>query len=168
MARRAPPEASERREQHAPPDAVTLGLPLDDSPRAHDIGPARSRVSGQKNRAQVNARPEYERQHRREIDYAYERSEDDAVRPARAVLERDLVWQPQKAEDAPARVLPRLYVEVWPEHQPAEQHARRSRNAHREAAAQTPRRRERRRREHKGHKVVRLPRRHKPLRNTHP
>src|SRR5437764_13729435 len=123
VARRAPPESRECGKQRAFADAVAGSAIFDDAPRVRDLAPARRRSAREKKRAHVNTGPEKERENGCEIDDAYERAEDDAVRPARAMPEGGLVRQPEEAEDAPARVLTRLYVEVGPEHQPAEEHA---------------------------------------------
>ena len=55
-----------------------------------------------------------------EINDTKQRSENKPVRPARAMRENDFVRKPEKSENSPARVLNRLRVQIWTEHQTAE------------------------------------------------
>src|SRR5205085_716304 len=72
--------------------------------------------------AQVNSCRDDQREHSCEIENANQRAENNSVRPTGAMSKHHSIWQPEKTENAPACVLPRLYIQVGTEHEAAKEH----------------------------------------------
>ena len=102
-------------------------------------------MPAQKPRENAGQKKARKRNRAGKIDDSDKRAENQPVRPARAMREKRLIRIPQKAKNAPSRVLLALRVEVWTEHQAAENKRRRNSRRERNAFGNLPSRRKSRR-----------------------